>query len=227
MFISKSTINEALEHYKGMLLYYQYLEHLFEVLDRRLEYGGNGKRLLPISYKRIFTNSNNYALYSHREYPGEIWLPPWHGRFYIDAGCLAEPTDYNHIDDCPISQIKYLAFVWIWLGCNDAYIADKEQPECWLGITEPEPIDPTTRIYEVANMIWKFIRVEQTTEKQNDQWIKGKFCSNNSNSHLKGCWKVKRFLLQDLSNMYGIQQFVVSPLIEAFNQMAQDFTFHP
>ena len=219
MFVDKSMIKGASEHYKGMLLYHQHLEHLFEVLDRRLEYGKDEKKFLPISRKRLFTNSNNYSLYSHREYPGEIWLPPWHGRFYVDLDCLAEPINHDQVDDCLTDRIKHLAFVWTWLGYNDAYVADMEQPECWLGIVEIDSIDTHTRIYEVADMIWKFMRIEEASGKIGDQWVQGTFSPNNSGSRLKGYWRVKRFPLADISNMYGIQKLIVFPLTETFREL--------
>lgn len=220
MFIEKSVIQKVSESYKGMLLYHQYLEGLFKTLDNRLEYGDNGKRLLPVSYKRIFANSSDYALHSHREYPGEIWLPPWHGRFYVDSACVGDPTDYHSIDDYPAKKIEYLAFVWTWIGYNDAYVKSQEQPECWIGIVKPQPADPMTRIYDVASMIWKFIRIEKDATKEEDTgWIRGRFSPNDMGSQLNGQWKIRRLPLQDILSMYGIQQLVVSPITEVFRQL--------
>ncbi|MEM9213390.1 MAG: hypothetical protein AAGD25_03500 [Cyanobacteria bacterium P01_F01_bin.150] len=220
MFIDKSIIDNVRHNYEKILLYHQYLKHLFITLDCRLEYGDNGKRLLPLSYKRLFANSSDYALHSDRERPGELWLPPWHGRFYVDADCLEDQANVLSIDDYPATQIEYLAFIWTWIGCNDAYVMDQEQPECWLGIVKPQPVEPVPSIYDVANMIWKFIRVEKDAiEEQDKGWIKGRFYPNHMGSKLNGYWKVKRLPLSKLSNIHGIQQLVVSCLTEEFRAL--------
>lgn len=226
MFIDKSVIDKSVDNYNGMLAYHQYIESLFETLDDRFEYGENEKRLLPISKKKLFANSNDYSLYSQSEYPCDIWLPPWHGRFYVDMNCLEKRCVSNirllDVDNCPVDQVEYLVFVWTWLGCNDAHVADTEGPECWIGFIDPQPTDPKTRLYDVSDMVWKFIRIETTTEQESEGWIKGRFYPNRFGSQLNGSWEIKRFPLKELSSMYEIQTLVVSPLTEKLNQLSRE-----
>ncbi|NET44562.1 hypothetical protein [Okeania sp. SIO2B3] len=118
----------------------------------------------------------------------------------------------------------HLAFVWTWIGYNDAHVADTENPECWIGFMKPQPTDPKTRLYDVCDMAWKFIRIETTTEEEFEGWIKGRFYPNNFGSQLNGYWEIKRFPLEQLSTMYTIQTLVVSELTEKFNQLGKNST---
>lgn len=174
--------------------------------------------------KKLFANSNDYALYSKAEYPCDIWLPPWHGRFYVDTDSLGEDISNLSIDDYPTDRVRHLVFVWTWLGYNDAHVADTEYPECWIGFIKPEPTDPKTRLYDVCDMVWKFIRIETTTAEEFEGWIKGRFYPNNFGSQLDGYWEIKRFPLEKLSTMYTIQTLVVSQLTEKFNQLGKNST---
>ena len=66
----------------------------------------------------------------------------------------------------------------MWLGARDEYVKDTEEPECWVGVIEPKPTDPELPLSEVADNIWKCIRVEKDAEKESDGWIYGRFRPN-------------------------------------------------
>ena len=211
MFVEKSWIDKAPESYRNMLTCYESIRTLFERLDKHLEYGEKGKQFVPISKNRVFVHSTDFALYNLHPYNN--WLSPWYGRFYLDRDCLVEDLS---IDDHPAQRVNRLVFVWVWVGCYDPCVADAESPECWFGIAEPQPSDPTLRIYDVASMMWNFFRIETTTEGETQGWLTGRFDPNDCGSQLNGSWKMKRFPVRDVATPYGVDRYIVSPLTKEF-----------
>lgn len=210
-------LKRTTESYKVMLAYHQQVGSLFKVVDNRFVSEQNGKKLLPISPNKLFSVCDyqymfldNYTLLNHKV-PYDSGLPFWLGRFYVDADCL---DGHIPIDDCPAKQLQYIAFVWIWVGCDDPNLVDVEEPECWIAITEPKPTNPKTRIYDVAEMIWKWIRIETTTDKESDGWILGSFYPHDFGCELNGFWQVKRFPLRDVSSTYQINKLIINPINE-------------
>lgn len=210
----KVGINKAAESYSNMLACYEYITTFYKTLDKHLEYGEVGRKFLPVSRNRIFVDSNDYALYS--KHPYSTWLSPWYGRFYVDTNCLLEDIP---IDDNPASKVSHLAFAWIWLGCEDPLVSDAKQPECWIGVAETKSSDPETRIYDIADMIYKFLRIEATIEETPDGWIKGRLHPNNVGSQVNGLWELKRFSLRNASTPYGIHHYIVSPLTQKYDEI--------
>ena len=201
MTIGKDTImDRATESYKVMLAYQDWVENMLRTLDNKLAFGENGKKLLPMCKNKLFVTPNNYVLYNSALYNGRelynTWLPPWVGRFYVDVDYLR--NDDTPIYDYPAKQVQYIAFVWTWLGSKDEYVADADEPECWIAIVEPKPT-PEMRLYDVAEHIWASIRIETGAEKESDGWILGRFYPNNFSSELNGFWQVRRFPLKDIS----------------------------
>jgi len=170
---------------------------------------------------KLFVTSTNYLLYNYAIYNGQevynTWLPPWVGRFYIDVDYL---VDDSPIEDYPAKQVQYITFVWTWLGSKDEYVADTDGPECLMGIVEPKHTDPEARLSDVADGIWRCIRIEKNAEKESDGWILGHFYPNNLGSDLNWFWQVRRFPLRDISSIYQIYQLIVNPLTKKLVQLA-------
>ncbi|NER02485.1 MAG: hypothetical protein F6K17_07535 [Okeania sp. SIO3C4] len=214
-------MDRATESYNVMLAYQDWVENLFRTLDNKFALGLNGKKLSPMPKTKLFVTSTNYLLYNYAIYNGQevynTWLPPWVGRFYIDMDYL---VDDSPLEDYPAKQVQYITFVWTWLGSKDEYIADTDGPECWVGIVEPKPTDPESRVYDVAGEIWKCIRVEKDAEKESDGWIFGSFNPNSFGSELNGFWQVRRFPLRDISSIYQTYQLIVNPVTEKLAKLA-------
>ncbi|MEM9213392.1 MAG: hypothetical protein AAGD25_03510 [Cyanobacteria bacterium P01_F01_bin.150] len=211
MFVESSWIDKAPESYRNMFAYYEAIKTMFETLDKHLEYGERGKQFLPLSKNQVFAHHTDFAMYD--QHPYNTWLSPWYGRFYIDKHCYVENCN---IDDYLAKDVGRLAFVWVWMGCYDPCVADSKEPECWLGTSEPQPSDPTLRIYDVAKMMWSFFRVETTTEGETEGWLNGRFYPNDCGSQLNGPWKIRRFPFVDITTPYGIDRCIVAPLTKEF-----------
>ncbi|MBP0031097.1 hypothetical protein [Roseofilum sp. Guam] len=213
--MSQEIVEQVTQSYKILLAYHQQVGSLFKLLDKRFSSENNGKKLIPLSVDKLFAVCDDeYMLLDHytlsnRQQPYDTGLPFWLGRFYVDADRLIGD---RCIDDYFAQEIPYMAFVWIWVGCDDPNVADVEEPECWIAIVDPQPNNPETRLYDMAEMVWKFIRIETTTEKEEDGWICGRFYPNSLGCELNGVWKVQRFPLKDLSSLYDIYQQIINPL---------------
>ena len=223
--MKKNIINRVAKSYKVMLAYHQQIGSLFKVLDNRLASEQNAIQLLPISANKLFSVCDyqymfldNYTLLNH-QVPYDSGLPFWLGRFYANGDCLTEALP---VDDHPASRVQHLAFVWTWVGCDDPNLVDTDEPECWIAIVDPQPTNPETRIYDVAEMVWKWIRVETTTEAEADGWIFGRFYPHEFGCTLNGSWQVKRFPLREISSIYQIYQLIVNPLTERIAQLAAE-----
>ena len=208
--------------YKVILEYQAWIENMFRTLDNKFALGLNGKKLSPMCKTKLFTTSTNYLLYNYAIYNGQelynTWLPPWVGRFYIDT---EDVIDDKPIEDYQAKQVKYIIFVWTWLGSQDEYVADKDEPECFIGIVEPNYINSEARLYDVADNIWKCIRIEKDAEKESDEWIMGSFLPNTMGSNLNGFWQVKRFPLKDIYNIYQTYELIVNPLTEKLRKLQE------
>ncbi|NEQ68533.1 MAG: hypothetical protein F6K21_24130 [Symploca sp. SIO2D2] len=210
--------------YKVMLAYHQQIGSLFKVLDNSFASEQNKKKLLPLASNKLFSVCDyqymfldNYTLWSH-QVPYDAGLPFWLGRFYVNADCL---VDNIPIDDYPAKQVPHLAFVWTWVGCDEPNLVDADEPECWIAIVDPQPTNPETRIYDVAEMVWRWIRIETTAEEEADGWILGRFYPHDFGCELHGFWQVRRFPLRDISSIYQINQLIVNPLTEKLAQLAE------
>ncbi|MEM9213391.1 MAG: hypothetical protein AAGD25_03505 [Cyanobacteria bacterium P01_F01_bin.150] len=208
-------ILSAADTYHNMLACYEYIKKFYTTLDKHLEYGEIGKKFLPISKNRIFVDSNDYALYS--KHPYSDWLSPWYGRFYVDNHHLS--TNFS-IDDHSVSQVTHLIFAWLWIGCKDPLVPNAEHPECWIGVVETQSSNPDARIYDVADMIYKFLRIESSISETPEGWVRGRLFPNDVGSQASGFWELKRFPLKNISTPYDIHHCIVDPLTKKYDEIS-------
>ena len=223
--IRKDIIEATTQSYKVLLAYHQQIGSLFKVLDNCFASQQNVKQLLPISPNQLFSVCNykymfldNYTLMNHKV-PYDSGLPFWLGRFYINTDDL---IDNLSPDDHLAKQVQHMAFVWTWVGCDDPNLADADEPECWIAIVDPKPTNPETRTFDVAEMIWKWIRIETTTENESNGWISGRFYPHDFGCELNGSWEVKRFPLKNISSIYKINQLIVHPLTKKLIKLQEE-----
>jgi hypothetical protein len=203
--------------YRDMSEYFRDIRSFFEVISVRLSIAEYGVRLRAIAGNELSSNANSYLLSDDSSYPYYLWLPTWLGCFYIDPDRLPAGTP---IDDCPTAQARLIAFVWPWLGFNDAYVNDADQPECWFGVTIPRPGDPNERVHTTANTIFNHFRIERTCESETDGWLTGGFRRNEIGCDLHGHWYMRRAPLATLTSYYQVEQHIIRPLGEKFSELA-------
>lgn len=213
----ENALKDTVSGYRNLADYFRDIRALFEFINVRLSIPEYGKRLRPIAGNRLHSNSNGYLLYDDSDYPFYLWLPSWLGRFYVDPDCLPEGVA---IDDCLTSDARLIGWVWPWLGLDDAYVKDTAQPECWVGVAEPRPIDPDQRVAATADMIFKHFRIERNSQLLDDGWVRGRFEPNQIGCDLQGHWYVRRVPLAILNNYYEIEQNIIRPLGEQFSALS-------
>ncbi|MFE7896025.1 hypothetical protein ACFU3E_00505 [Streptomyces sp. NPDC057424] len=202
--------------YDGLSEYFRDVRAFFEVLSVRFAMPEYGVSLRPIHGNELFANANSYLLSDDSSYPFYLWLPTWLGRFYLDPERVPDecPTD-----ECPTSQARLIAFVWPWLGFNDAYVQDATRPECWFGVADPQPRDPEERVGTTAESIFKYFRVESTREDEVDGWLTGGFRGERIGCSLDGRWCLRRVPLSRLTSYYQVEQNIIRPLAEKFSEL--------
>ena len=211
-------LGDAVAGYRSLDKYFQDIRALFEFINVRFSIPEYGTRLRPVSGHRLYSNANSYQLYDDSPYPFYVWLPSWLGRFYIDPDCVPDGVG---IDECPTEAARLIGFVWPWLGMDDAYVADSVRPECWIGVAEPNPLDPAQSVADTADMIFKHFRIEFSTGTEPGGWAKGNFNPNEIGCNLQGCWYVRRVSLEKLVNYYEIEQNIIRPLGSKFNSLTE------
>ena len=210
-------LTAATHGYRGMAEYFSGIRALFEVVGVRFAIAEYGTRLAPVAGNELFSNANSYLLSDDSSYPYYLWLPTWLGRFYVDPGRVPPGVA---IDDCRIADARLLAFVWPWLGFNDAFVADAPAPECWFGVADPAPDDGDQPVRQTAESIFNYFRIERTCEGESDGWFTGNFERNEIGCSLGGSWHLRRVPLAELTSYYEVEQSLIRPLGEKFSALA-------
>ncbi|MFD8600091.1 hypothetical protein ACFV1L_34330 [Kitasatospora sp. NPDC059646] len=206
----------AVDGYRALEQYFTDVRAFFEVLNVRFSIPEYGVSLKPIGGQALFSNANSYLLSDDSSYPFYLWLPTWLGRFYLDPTTVPPGVPG---DDCPMGRARLMAFVWPWLGFNDAYLDDADEPECWFGVAEPRPSDPEERALDTAEKIFQFFRLERTKELESDGWTTGHFRGRDIGCDLRGHWFLRRVPLSRLTTYHEIEKHVIAPLGEQFHRM--------
>jgi hypothetical protein len=216
MAFRKQVLSQVVDSYANFSDFHKDLRSFFEIISVRFAIEEYGVSLKCVAGNKLFSNASGYLLSDDSSYPFYLWLPSWLGRFYVDPTKVPPGTA---IDDCPVKEVKRVAFIWTWLGFNDAYVSDAENPECWFGVAEPMPDNPEERVYDIADTIWKYFRIERTCEGEADGWLNGRFLKNQIGCSLNGRWFMRRVPLAELTSFYQIEKHVVRPLGEKFHEL--------
>jgi hypothetical protein len=213
MIFRRQVLDGLNDSYGNLSEHYKDIRAFFEIANVRFAIAEYGIALKCVAGNKLFTNASGYLLSDESDYPFYLWLPSWLGRFYVDPARV--PAGVN-LDDCTMRDARFVAFIWTWLGFNDAYVKDVAQAECWFGAAEPKPDDCSLPAVDVADMIWKYFRVERTTDALTEDWIEGHFLRNGIGCTLNGRWWLRRVALAELSNFYQVEKLVIRPLGEKF-----------
>jgi hypothetical protein len=208
----------AVEGYGHLEQYFRDVRAFFEVLNVRFSIPEYGVSLRPIGGNALFSNANSYLLSDDSSYPFYLWQPTWLGRFYLDPTTVPHGTD---LSDCPMGEAGLIAFVWPWLGFNDAYLDDAAEPECWFGVCDPRPVDPQERAYATAEKIFQFFRLELTRRAEADGWTTGGFRGAEMGCDLQGTWHLRRVPLSQLTSYHQIEKNIIAPLGTKFHDLGK------
>lgn len=218
MAFDSCNVNQVGQGYDILSRYLKSVRFLFEIIDVRFRIPEYGHRLGCLAGNRLFSNASGYLLNDDSPYPFYLWLPSWLGRFYVDPDKLPPGQP---LDDCLARDAGAIAFIWTWMGFNDAYVADSA-PECWFGVARPLAADGALRVIDIADMIWKCFRVERNATGEEDGWLMGTFHRNAIGCEIEGDWSLRRVPLAGLTSFYAVESAVIRPLGERFQQcMAQ------
>ncbi len=217
MLIKTDEFNNLKDSYCQVVGYQKQIKELYQFLDAQFKAHEYGVKLEPIR-NGLFPISQDYNVYDTKVYPVYLWVPQWYGRFYVNSTAI--PANIL-TKDCPIEQVKYLIFIWNWIGFNDPHVPDAKDPECWLAITKPEIENVSERLEDVADNIWNHFRLQLTDQETSDGWLKGHYDPQKEKCNLKGWWLLKRLPLSQLFNSYQIQQLIVKTICEKYNQLIQ------
>jgi hypothetical protein len=202
------------QSYARLLDYLENVRKFFDFLDGRFLFPEHGIQLVPVRSSFLFANSSNFNMGENSDFPFDIWLPPWHGRFYVPVTSSDIPGD--ELDAKPANMFKAIGFVWTWIGQNDAYVHNAEFPEVWLGVLRiPSNLEGTT-IGDVAKNIWRFIRFERQQRGDENGWTSGVLEPNDIGCAIRLPWMVKRIPQPDLGSIYGVQLLVVDALLKKY-----------
>lgn len=217
MIFREEVLAETATAYRQLTEYYRDIRAFFEVLSVRFALPEYGVRLRPVAGNELFSNANSYRLSDDSAYPYYLWTPTWLGRFYVDADHT--PTGQD-VDDLLTSRARLIAYVWPWLGFNDAYVDDAEHPECWIGVAEPNPEDEQETVRVTAQSLFNYFRLENTVEDEHDGWLVGGFRSHLAiGCNLTGRWYLRRVPLATLTSYYQVEKNVIRPLGEKFAEL--------
>lgn len=218
MIFRKDVVAETAGAYDTLSAYFQDVRSFFEVLSVRFSLPEYGVRLRPIAGNELFSNANSYLLSDDTSYPYYLWLPSWLGRFYIDADRIPEG---RRADDVSTAHARHIAFVWPWLGFNDAYVKDAAEPECWFGVADPKPQDAGETVRTTAQSLFNHFRLEHTLDGAHHGWLTGHFTPNAAiGCNLAGRWHLRRVPLSALTSYYEVEKNVIQPLGEKFSELA-------
>lgn len=219
MVFRKAVLAKAPAAYDGLSEYFRDIRAFFEVINVRFSIPEYGVRLRPVAGSELFSNANSYLLSDDSSYPFYLWLPTWLGRFYVDPERVPARCA---VDECPTADARLIAFIWPWLGFNDAYVHDAPGPECWFGVADPTPGDPHERVRATAESLFNYFRVERTLDDEADGWATGTFAGEEIGCNLTGRWHLRRVPMDTLTSYYEVERNVVRPLGERFSKLAAD-----
>ncbi|KOV84976.1 hypothetical protein ADL03_11415 [Nocardia sp. NRRL S-836] len=198
--------------------FFRDVRSFYETADLRLSSGEYGVKLTSVNGVKLFSSVDSYRLPGRDGHTGEpeagacpyyIWFPTWLGSFYTEASAIPAANG---------AATNLLAFIWVWMGTDDAFVADVGGPECWFGLAAPSALD---RAPELAKKIWNFFRFEWTCEKEVDGWLTGTFRKNTIGCDLDGSWLLRRLPLAELSSYYQVERLVIRPLSDGYFALAQ------
>jgi hypothetical protein len=217
MIFREDVLSQTGNAYRQLTEYYRDIRAFFEVLSVRFALPEYGVRLRPVAGNELFSNANTYLLSDDSSYPYYLWTPTWLGRSYVDADQIGEGQS---ADDLRTARARLIAFVWPWLGFNDAYVGDAERPECWFGVAEPRPEDEDETVRVTAQSLFNYFRLEKTFEAEAAGWLTGRFHSNHEiGCNLTGDWFLRRVPLASLTSYYEVEKNVIRPLGEKFAEL--------
>lgn len=212
MVFRSDVASNAIGGYRVIADYFADVRKFYEVLATRLAAGEYGIRLVSVTGDgHLFSSTDSYRLpeatacinpAEPESCPSYIWFPTWLGAFYTSHSA-------------PASLCGPMAFVWTWIGLDDAFVAPVPTPECWIGVVTLDD-DGSSEADEVALQTWRFFRVELTFETEVDQWLTGGFHKNDIGCNLSGRWQLQRISLDKLSSFYEVEKSVVRPLSQRF-----------
>lgn len=209
--VAKASYDRLTEYHKSVRAFY-------EIIDVRFRIAEYGVRLAPVGSNQLFSNASGYKLFDDSAYPFYLWLPSWLGRFYVNPDCVPANTP---IEQCHGGDVRFVAFIWTWLGFNDAYVSETKEPECWFGVADPVPVNRTERVLDMADMMWKYFRIERTCEGESEGWLVGRFDRNAIGCELTGRWFLKRVPLAQLSSFYQVEKAIIRPLGEKYSALTR------
>lgn len=204
-------LNDSIKTLEG---YYRDIRSFFEFVETRFQIPEYGCALRSIGKHDLFSNSSGFKLSDESAYPYYLWLPSWLGRFYVTASDELQAKGSSD-DPVDVGPSRVMSFVWLWHGAGDAYVKDTNQPECWIGVTVPEPDSGAQTDDDVALTMFQQFRYERhPVESDQTGWIEGRFYPNSIGCNLSGKWSLRRIPLRNLTTFYEIEQQVVKPVGE-------------
>jgi len=186
--------------------YYQELAAFFQLVDDALAKPEGGRSLIPISKERLISSSSDFAL----ERPNE-WLSPWLARFYVDAAIVPEGRTP---DDCTGETAYNFAFVWI---CAKDTAVSVQEPECWIGVSNPGFKNLNERAYNVADKMWEQFRWDLGSPSS-DGWFEGRFPKQKFGFASGGFWLLQRIPLSRIDSVAQIFGLVAQPLQRRYTE---------
>jgi hypothetical protein len=222
MVFRNATTTRLLDSYDDICGYFADVRSFFEIVETRIRTGEYGVRLRSVNGDCLFSSSTSYRVTDRDDgeddrgaCPAYLWFPTWLGGFYR--------ADERDADDLrigrPDSDVTLLAFVWTWIGRDDAHVADAPGPECWVGIAHLHD-ERAELAQSLAMKIWRFFRFEWTRDEVVDGWLTGGFHRNRIGCDLTGQWYLRRHPLAALSSYYQVENLVIRPLAETFARLA-------
>jgi hypothetical protein len=224
MVFSDVTTARVIDSYADICAYFADTRSFFEVVETRIRTGEYGVRLRSVNGDCLFSSSTGYRVFNRDDgehdagaCPAYLWFPTWLGGFYR--------ADEHDTDDVAIgradSDVTLLAFVWTWIGRDDAHVLDVPGPECWVGIARLHD-ERAELAQSLAMKIWRFFRFEWTQDEVVDGWLTGGFHRNSIGCDLTGQWYLRRHPVAALSNYYQVENLVVRPLAETFTRLTAE-----
>jgi hypothetical protein len=220
MVFERKVIEQTIDSYTNISAYFASIRFFYEVVSARLAAGEYGPSLVSMQGTELLSSSNSHRLSDPLNTgnvepgacPAYIWFPNWLGCFYTVSAPFSEKAPSGSQS----SAREVVAFVWIWIGRDDAYVADAAEPECWTGVAEVDTHSSAGPM--VVEKIWRFFRVEWTTQSDVEDWLTGDFHKNDIGCDLEGRWHLRRTALSELSNYYAVEKLIIQPLCTKVGQ---------
>jgi hypothetical protein len=224
MVFRSETTARLIDSYGDVCAYFADVRSFFEVVETRIRTGEYGVRLRSVNGDCLFSSSTGHRVSDRDDgehdtgaCPAYVWFPTWLGGFYS-----ADRRDADGVAiSPPDSDVTLLAFVWTWIGRDDAHVLDAPGPECWVGIAQLHD-ERAELAQSLAMKIWRFFRFEWTRDEVVDGWLTGGFHRNSIGCDLTGRWYLQRHQLTALSSYYQVENLVVRPLAETFTRLASE-----